>query len=120
MQKPPKDWITAGGLLGLAILTARMTRTPLATILSAAPQLLRLLQKYEMMQQKTSTQPSTSAHLTTEEAALILGVAVNATEEEVRDAHRRLIQKNHPDRGGTDYLAAKINQARDVLLKPKS
>lgn len=49
MQKP-KDWITAGGLLGLAIITARLTRTPLATLLAAAPQLLKILQNYERTQ----------------------------------------------------------------------
>jgi curved DNA-binding protein CbpA len=54
---------------------------------------------------------------TREEAALILGVSIRATPAEVREAHRRLIQKNHPDRGGTDELAARINQARDLLLQ---
>ncbi len=118
MQKP-KDWITAGGILGLAIVTARLTRTPLATLLSAAPQLLKILQSYERAQAETAGAAPSTGQLTAEEAALILGVPVNATEEQVRESHRRLIQKNHPDRGGTDYLAAKINQARDTLLKPK-
>ena len=50
------------------------------------------------------------------EAAKILGVAPNASEEEVVAAHRRLIRNVHPDRGGSDYLARQINDARDVLL----
>ena len=46
----------------------------------------------------------------------ILGLAEDASREAIEAAHRKLIQKLHPDRGGNDYLAAKINQARDVLL----
>jgi hypothetical protein len=51
-----------------------------------------------------------------EEAASILGVAVDASPEEVRAAHKKLIGQLHPDKGGTDYLAAKINDARDFLI----
>lgn len=111
-----KDWISAGGMLGLAILTARLTRTPLAAILVAVPQLLRLMQSYERIHAQSRPQGTAAAQMTREEAALILGVPVDAAEEAVRAAHRNLIRKNHPDAGGSDYLAAKINQARDVLL----
>lgn len=47
----------------------------------------------------------------------ILGLGSDATRQDITAAHRRLMQKMHPDRGGSDYLAQRINQARDFLLR---
>ena len=60
---------------------------------------------------KASTQPMTVA-----EARDVLGVDAAASREEIETAYRDLIVKNHPDHGGTDWIAAQLNQARDILL----
>lgn len=53
------------------------------------------------------------------EAALVLGVSPSASKLKVKDAHKKIMLLNHPDRGGSPYLAAKINEAKDLMDSQK-
>ena len=56
-------------------------------------------------------------YLVTFQAALILGVSPNAPTKKIKESHKKIMLLNHPDRGGSPYLAAKINEAKDFLDK---
>lgn len=63
-----------------------------------------------------TTPQRSDGRMTREQAFRILGLAEGATPEEIRQAHRRLMLKVHPDAGGSSFLAAEVNQAKDTLL----
>lgn len=72
-----------------------------------------ILQKQDAWQQGGF---ESKGQMTIAEAYEILGLKPGVTEDDIVDAHRKLIQKNHPDRGGSVYLATKINLAKKTLL----
>jgi DnaJ homolog subfamily C member 19 len=62
------------------------------------------------------TPPPSAGPMTREEAYQVLGLQPGASQAEIRAAYHRLMRAAHPDSGGSDWLAARVNQARDVLL----
>ncbi len=65
----------------------------------------------------SASTPTSTSVMDSAEAREILGVSESPTIEEVQIAFKRQMQKVHPDRGGSDYFATKLNEARDILLK---
>jgi len=67
--------------------------------------------------QKPATPQPPEKKIERAEAFAVLGLNTDASSEDIRTAHKKLLRAIHPDTGGSTYLAAKINAARDLLLK---
>ncbi len=65
-----------------------------------------------------TAEPAAGGQMSREEAYAVLGLRPGASADEIRIAHRRLMMRCHPDHGGSDWLASRLNQAKDMLLSP--
>ena len=91
----------------------------LPIIFKSLPLLAPFLKRAQAEQGHSDANSNTvnSSDMSKDEALAILGLDNSASEEEIVMAHRRLIQKLHPDTGGNEYLATQLNLAKEVLLK---
>jgi DnaJ homolog subfamily C member 19 len=134
-RKVLKRWVVRIGIAAVVLLLVRMG-LPLLAVIGAAllaaarfvlPTLLRLLPLW--LGRRAIPNPNAApgyggpapgfqkpTDMTREHALEILNLHRGASRDEIINAHRELIKKVHPDRGGSSYLAAEVNRARDVLL----
>ncbi len=129
------SWIVWGGLAILVLLLASgklnlltaLTGLVLA-ILTKLPQALKMWGLWNRVKQTQQGQnqnrqhqqqrrPMRTSDMSRGQALKILGLTDGASRKEITMAYKRLMQKLHPDRGGSEVLAAEVNRARDVLLK---
>ncbi len=78
-----------------------------------------LWRQWQSLQQKGQQQADPSPNngdMNIELACQILELEANPSKEQILAAHKRMMAKNHPDKGGSTYLASQINQAKDILL----
>ena len=127
-------WTAAGfaiAVLGILAATGRLNiiTAAIGGLIALLPKLINVLRYLPLLnrfrqqanqqsnhQQNQQQASAGKAAMSKDQACEILGIKPDADKEEIIAAHRRMMQKVHPDRGGSDYLAAQINQAKDTLL----
>jgi len=125
-------WSLLGGVAALLVILAVTGHLNIITAMFAGliallpramqfarylPSLSRFFQQNQQANKQKQPPPTTAKNgMSKEEAMQILGLKSGYNKNEVIQAHRRMMQKMHPDRGGSDYLAAQINKAKDTLI----
>lgn len=114
-------WVAALAGLSLTLLLVLSGKGPIAFFaLTLVFPLLRDLVRSRLSPggaaQPGAGRRTASPAMSVEEALQVLGLRPGASPDEIRAAHRRLMRAAHPDGGGSDWLASRINQARDILL----
>jgi len=120
-------WLLLGLLLILLAVSGRLSiifafiGSAIPLIAKHLPNILRVLGLVKTIksqqQSKTKTPTAPRSQMNTQEALSILNLKPKASKEEIISAHKRLMQKNHPDKGGSEHIASQINQAKEWLLK---
>jgi len=112
-----RDWrIAVGTLSTLAVLGGGFAIYRGSSLIGGALMVGGILGAFAARVNLTPAQPKSVGGTSDAEARAILGVGPDASEAEIREAYGRLMRMAHPDRGGTDGLAAQLNAARDRLL----
>ena len=110
-------WLALAGaaMVALVVLVRGGAAVLLPIGLVLAPMLFRYWYSREPTQPNQNARPG-CVNLERAEAYRVLGLSPGASKEAIKAAHRRLMQRVHPDHGGSDELAARVNKAKDLLL----
>ncbi len=87
------------------------------TVISALQDMCDKIDGRERRRYSSNRQKNNSNHMSDDEARRVLGVKHNASNDEVIKAFKKLMLINHPDKGGSEYIAAKVIQAKEILIK---